>query len=533
MKHPLQIGAMALLITALLSACGGGAPQTPGGGSNPGQGKYTPKPATVQATFHPEVSEATEYTTDGTELSVTAPNGTVYTLEVPANALEAGQPLRLTLASQVSGTPLKSVAGAVRIEPEGMRFYRPATLTITSPVEAATGQVLAGFSFEADGQDFALTGAAQGEAGLAALSGRRSVQVRVEKGRTYGAGYGTREELDAWLGAFSPRDISVMISMVDTFPASEVEAMLIKTFDLTIEPYLVQNNAGALEVLLEAYATWRDRVVERGLADREAFRSRSNLAEFAIKRMATELANKVRENCKAPGGDAAAWEALYTFQFIRYAALKVLDDLKPLYDTIEGCLSFEIRLDSTIDINHYDHNLVVASSAKVSSMVNVTYRMNDALAQGFADLVWNDYRLTPRSDCNILNKTQEAGRFFIANFAPMWTLTEFSPAPKKAERKPRLLYFVGPLPKTSWTVQCRPADSEPHRWDSNSDHWGSPFFMAHRDEGPAGLVEPTRYTRFNKPEGVLAQYIYDRKLSSPGFDSGHEFSVLSIIHRPR
>jgi hypothetical protein len=105
------------------------------------------------------VSASAEIGMEGGEVVVTTPNGITYTLAIPANSLDDTTSISLTPIENIDGLPFTGgLVGAVRIEPEGLDFEIPATLTITrsdgSPVP--NGMKNFSFAFEGEGQEFRL-----------------------------------------------------------------------------------------------------------------------------------------------------------------------------------------------------------------------------------------------------------------------------------------------------------------------------------------------------------------------------------------
>ncbi|MGO9202624.1 MAG: Ig domain-containing protein [Limisphaerales bacterium] len=94
-------------------------------------------------------------TSAGGELSLTNALGTVFTLDIPTNALLVPEQIRMSAVGTVGGLPLSgSLAGAVQLEPEGLYLFQPASLTIT-PTNTLTG-TNACFSWSGSGLDFSL-----------------------------------------------------------------------------------------------------------------------------------------------------------------------------------------------------------------------------------------------------------------------------------------------------------------------------------------------------------------------------------------
>lgn len=77
----------------------------------------------------------------GGTLSVTAADGTVFTLDVPADALEADATISAAAAG-VAGIDGPVAVHAVHFEPAGLRFSSPATLRIQAPTAIAAGHAV-------------------------------------------------------------------------------------------------------------------------------------------------------------------------------------------------------------------------------------------------------------------------------------------------------------------------------------------------------------------------------------------------------
>jgi hypothetical protein len=148
----------------------------------------------------------------GGEVTVTATNGIVYILSVPAGALPFDMPITLRPVSAIPDLPFDGgMDGAVMIEPEEIPFSIPATLTMLAP-EAfvpTSGELALGFAFEAEGKEFhlypLLGNNPQATAG-ARVAKRAAVvtqagplaeiaRQQLEKGGGYGKGSGSAQDV--------------------------------------------------------------------------------------------------------------------------------------------------------------------------------------------------------------------------------------------------------------------------------------------------------------------------------------------------
>ena len=92
----------------------------------------------------------------GGSVSLTAADGSKFTLDVPANAVEADTTITMTAVKSLDGAPLaNNTPTAVQLEPSGLFFKEMATLTIVPAKEIPTKEQII-FAYEGDGQDYHL-----------------------------------------------------------------------------------------------------------------------------------------------------------------------------------------------------------------------------------------------------------------------------------------------------------------------------------------------------------------------------------------
>jgi hypothetical protein len=112
-------------------------------------------PLSIAAEIDPAHASSSAISTSGGTVETTAADGTRYTLSIPEGALILEHEITLTPVREVADLPLRSLGGAVVIEPAGLHFYKLATLTI-EPAEKILLAEQVTFGFGEAGGDFHL-----------------------------------------------------------------------------------------------------------------------------------------------------------------------------------------------------------------------------------------------------------------------------------------------------------------------------------------------------------------------------------------
>jgi hypothetical protein len=116
-----------------------------------------PDPVDIALTLASDLAVEAEIGLEGGTLEAVAGDGTRFILEIPEEALFSPVLVRMTPAESVAGVPFEAGAlAAVRLEPEGLVFYRSATLRIVLPNGVPLEDVAA-FATFTGGADFHLT----------------------------------------------------------------------------------------------------------------------------------------------------------------------------------------------------------------------------------------------------------------------------------------------------------------------------------------------------------------------------------------
>ena len=158
--------AAAALTTALLSAaCSGTTPPLSSAapdeasssqvGSPSGILEVAPDPIDVAVVLDTDRRVEAVIPVEGGSLSATAADGTVYTLDIPSDALLNETLIGLTPVTSIAGMPFGDQSYAVQFSPEGLFLHNFAILTI-EPTEALPVDEQIAFGYLQDGADLIL-----------------------------------------------------------------------------------------------------------------------------------------------------------------------------------------------------------------------------------------------------------------------------------------------------------------------------------------------------------------------------------------
>ena len=131
---------------------------TPGNSSNAPKIDFTTpgKPLNVTVQLDKKQTATGMVARAGGSVSLTAADGSKFTLEVPANALAADTTITMTAVKSITGAPLSEGAlTAVQLEPSGLSLKEMATLTVVPAKDIPVKRQIM-FVYEADGRDYHL-----------------------------------------------------------------------------------------------------------------------------------------------------------------------------------------------------------------------------------------------------------------------------------------------------------------------------------------------------------------------------------------
>src|SRR5688500_9692900 len=114
------------------------------------------KSVDVKVVMDRKQSASGKVTKTGGRVSLTAADGSKFTLDVPANAVDSETTITMTAVKTLDGAPLdKNTPTAVQLEPSGLYFKEIATLTIVPAMDIPIKEQIA-FGFDGDGKDYHL-----------------------------------------------------------------------------------------------------------------------------------------------------------------------------------------------------------------------------------------------------------------------------------------------------------------------------------------------------------------------------------------
>jgi hypothetical protein len=144
------------------------------------------KPLDVKVVLDKKQTASGKVSPGGGTVSLTAADGSKFTLDVPPNALETETEITMTAVKSLGGAPLdKNTPTAVQLEPSGLFFNEMVTLTIVPAKDIPVKEQII-FGYEGDGKDYHL-----------ALVDPKSKDIKIKLMEFSGAGVGSGSDA-AW-----------------------------------------------------------------------------------------------------------------------------------------------------------------------------------------------------------------------------------------------------------------------------------------------------------------------------------------------
>ena len=144
------------------------------------------KPLNVNVKLDKTQTASSKVLPTGGSLSLTSADGSVFTLSIPAKALDADTTITMTAVKSIAGAPLvDGTLAAVQLEPSGLFFKEIVTLTISPAKEIPIKQQIV-FGYDGTGQDYHL-----------AAVDPKSKNIKISLMKFSGAGVGSGSD-SAW-----------------------------------------------------------------------------------------------------------------------------------------------------------------------------------------------------------------------------------------------------------------------------------------------------------------------------------------------
>ena len=240
-----------LIIAFALSACGGGDRAD----SNAPATSSLPSFQAVRLSPVLESSNVSSSSVgvNGGSISAIGSDGTSYRLDIPAAALTVTTAISLTPVSSIDDLPLQNgLLAAVDLQPSGLQFLIPATLSISLPVDAPALSV--GFNWTGSGNAFGIKSSS-------ISSDRRTITLSVKHFSGYGMGIAGPSQLSQVVGeliALSGEESVALALLLSTTDESDLISTVEDWFDLIVQPRLDEGGDSVVKGLVahEAFVNW-------------------------------------------------------------------------------------------------------------------------------------------------------------------------------------------------------------------------------------------------------------------------------------
>jgi len=269
-------------------------------------------PLTVDATFDAQNSHSQAIGTEGGSVSVTDPNGVIYTLDIPAGALDNEVTFTLTPIQDIHGLPLSGgITSGVRIEPEGLTFNQSASLRIETAEAEVTDQLIdMAFAFDGDGREFHFVPSSAGESTSAVFklanpaNKSKMKWINVPQNKSYGSGKGTsndiRDQVKNHPPSSSADNLNQKMAAAGDFKVQMVVDAILLYTGREVEIQV----AGATDwleftIALDAFKSWlEERDAQKDTLKKDQLDKREEAIWEELVNDATVLLDKVAKDCK-------------------------------------------------------------------------------------------------------------------------------------------------------------------------------------------------------------------------------------------
>jgi len=365
---------IALVIIALLAAelgckflSGGAAPTLSSDQSSPplpGVTEISAPSNLIQVTVTLEADRIAhaDINDQGGEVSAVSAGGVEFHLSIPPGALPGDYSIRLTPVSKMDGLNLSGgLLGAVQMEPEGLIFLKPATLTITLPPDIPPEEVVP-FAYQGSGESLYLY--------LAKLEGNKLI-FQISHFSGFGGGRGSVGETSGWPsapGGSSGSDAQQQGGDYcrqhcgkDDYDPQKMAEYFRQWFNAAIYPALkaAESDDSTLDVAGAAFLDWA-RQVSVAMTEQYLAKELKDGATSFLKGLANSFDQSYRRCMQVD-----AYQANKMLQRLREIALLngifgatapagyTLEDKKP---ELQSCLTFKLKIDSLVEYQFEERN---------------------------------------------------------------------------------------------------------------------------------------------------------------------------------
>ena len=514
----------------------------PAGGTTPSAAATSPLTVT-DALQTGRAATQTMYSGFENSMSVTAEDGTVYTLTLPRDALLSSTEITMVPVGSVSGAPLSNgLVGAVQISPHGLQLQKPATLTIEPPSPAPlAGQT--GFLYHQGGHDFHLY----------PLANAPVLTLRLMHFSTAGVARTTEADREQIAARVPERPIAQLEQSIAEHARVAREDALSRAatppspgavfppfFDSVVRPRLTAaetNETLAREAIAEAL-NWARNAELAGMTNDPAYQTRRDEMYERITRVLQNAVNKAYTACVQ---QHQLEQAVRLAALARIAAVHgfALGDVQ---DKLERCVSFEVEFDS--DIRSTDawtgdepnRSYQLAARWRVQSTVPI-----GITAIGTAPITWeafrygsvntydcgDDYPILQSKEDGISTQDGELTAMLSLDLNPREAPVAGQPAPAPRSDYLALLFMKDPKETyRHWNEGCNnpydPTDQTENRWAYHFDR----FHL--EDPQPFRVpLDPSRQVG-----DLVESKTFNRDRGGAGSSYDTEFTTIDLWHRP-
>ena len=487
---------------------------------------------------------------NGGSISATASNGTQFVLEIPPDALGETTSVRMTPLSRVDGLPLsRGLIGGVRLEPEGLRLFVPATLRIRPPTPLRLGAVA--FSYAGNGDEFAL--------GLNEVS-RDEMKLQLLHFSGYGAGNP------------GPGDVAHQQSFPPGDPIAAIQQRALEILERS-RPHLDENDneipaeltAEQMKALLSELIVNAFRQIVFPVLDAASQRCNPRELRWAcelvlatircallmelggpeIEAITSEAFGKVIEaltscldqahrDCVAFKDPFKVWDMVLIGRQLELLGA----DNGLSFETggpIESCLRFELQFDSSVSLTRPGISEQRTARARIPLRLDSALATNDLAWSGSAPVYLTDIEAHV-SGCTTTSYDLEDGTAFVGNgrttLIPI-RLSSIAEDPEQFTNLPIVVVYDPGNPLDSVTASCSGVPTEFYHLSGN---WKLMFDQLHLSErlipgaGLVGDYVATDWELFNLA-GLFARKTY-QGTKTAGVNIYTEDTEIIIKHTP-